>query len=216
MLSSSAIGALDRLNQRIMRHAAATRLTLLCRILLAVAFIPTGTVKLLGERFTRLGVDMSVGFFFEAMFRTGPYWRFLGFSQILAGVLLLWPRTAFWGAVLFLPILVNVVGITLSMDFAGTPVITVGMLLANLWLLAWDWPRWRAVLLTPDTPLLSARWSTLERSGWALGFCSLLGFFFAARGTFGSRMAGPMVGAGLLGGAIVLAAWVIEARRPRV
>jgi hypothetical protein len=203
MLSPTTLEALDRLNARVMSHAAAAR------------FIPTGTVKLLGERFTRLGVDTSVGFFFEAMFQTGVYWRFLGLSQILAGVLLLWPRTAFWGAVLFLPILVNVVGITLSMDFAGTPLITVGMLLANLWLMAWDWPRWRSVLRSPDGPPLTARWSTLERSGWALGTVSLLGFFFVARGTFGARSSGPMVLAGVLGGLMVLAAWVIGARRSR-
>jgi hypothetical protein len=64
---------LDALNARVMQYPAAARLTLMSRILLAVAFIPTGSVKLMGERFTSLGMDTSVGAFFEAMYQTGAY-----------------------------------------------------------------------------------------------------------------------------------------------
>ena len=94
MPTEESLRPLDALNARVMQHPAAARLTLMSRILLAVAFIPTGSVKLMGERFTSLGVNTSVGAFFEAMYQTGGYWRFLGLSQVLAGVLLHEVKTA--------------------------------------------------------------------------------------------------------------------------
>ncbi|MES2521636.1 MAG: hypothetical protein V4617_02975 [Gemmatimonadota bacterium] len=216
MPSEHTLRPLDALNARVMSHPAAARLTLMCRILLAVAFIPTGSVKLMGERFTTMGVDSSVGAFFEAMYQTGGYWRFLGLSQVLAGVLLLIPATAFYGAVLFLPILVNVVVVTIAIDFKGTPVITVLMLLANLWLMAWDWPRWRSVLLTPDTPPITHGWSGLERAGWLIGALSLAAFFFGVRGVSLDGMMGAIVAIGVLGGLMVVTAWIRgRGRQPR-
>ncbi len=212
MPTEDSLRPLDALNARVMQHPAAARLTLMCRILLAVAFIPTGSVKLMGERFTSLGVDTSVGAFFEAMYQTGGYWRFLGLSQVLAGVLLLIPATAFYGAVLFLPILVNVVVITIAIEFKGTPMITVAMLLANLWLLAWDWPRWRAVLITEDTRPVMGGWTRLERAGWLLGAASVAAFFFAVRGMALKGTVGVLVGLGVLGGLMVVTAWVRGAR----
>lgn len=172
MPTEESLRPLDALNARVMQHPAAARLTMMSRILLAVAFIPTGSVKLMGERFTSLGVNTSVGAFFEAMYQTGAYWRFLGLSQVVAGLLLLIPATAFYGAVLFLPILVNVVIITIAIEFKGTPMITIPMLFANLWLLAWDWPRWRAVLITGASRPVVRGWSRLERAGWMLGTAS--------------------------------------------
>ena len=41
------------------------------RILLALAFIPSGLKKVLGERFTILDIETSVGFFFEALYQIG-------------------------------------------------------------------------------------------------------------------------------------------------
>ena len=153
-----------------------------------------------------------VGAFFEALYQTGSYWRFLGLSQVLAGVLLLIPATAFYGAVLFLPILANVVVITIAIEFKGTPMITVPMLLANLWLMAWDWPRWRAVLITDASRPVIAGWSRLERAGWLLGGASVAAFFFAVRGAALKGTVGLFVGLGVLGGVMVVTAWVRGAR----
>ena len=211
MPTEESLRPLDALNARVMQHPAAARLTLMCRILLAVAFIPTGTVKLMGERFTSIGVNTSVGAFFEAMYQTGGYWRFLGLSQVLAGALLLISATSFYGAVLFLPILVNVVVITIALEFTGTPMIAELMLLANLWLLAWDWPRWRAVLITDVSRPVTREWSRLERSGWWLGGASVAAFFFAVRGIWPKGAVGAvgvLVGLGVLGGTMVVTAWV--------
>ncbi len=212
MPTNESLRPLDALNARVMNLPAAARFTLMCRILLAVAFIPTGSVKLMGERFTSLGVNTSVGAFFEAMYQTGGYWRFLGLSQVLAGTLLLVPSTAFYGAVIFLPILVNVVVITIAIEFKGTAMITVPMLLANLWLLAWDWPRWRAVLIADVSRPVTRGWSRLERAGWLLGGASVAAFFFAVRGVALKGTVGVLVGPGVVGGVMVLTAWVRGAR----
>ena len=111
------------------------------RILLFLAFLPSGLKKLLGERFTILGVDTPVGFFFEALYQTGFYWNFIGFMQLLAGILLLIPRTSFFGALLYLPIIVNILVIVISMNFIGTPYIAVLMLIGNIYLLLWEYKK---------------------------------------------------------------------------
>src|SRR5690348_12524236 len=94
------------------------RFTVSRRLLLGIGFIAPGLTKLLGNRFTLLGLDSPVGFFFEAMYRTGFYWRFIGFAQVLASLLVLIPRTATLGTVCFFPIILNIFIITISLDFA--------------------------------------------------------------------------------------------------
>ena len=95
----------------------------------------------MGERFTLLGIDTSVGFFFEALYRTGFYWNFLGFMQVLCAFLLLIPRTTYLGALLYLPIIVNIFIIVVAMNFKGTPYVAGLMLIANLYLLFWDYKK---------------------------------------------------------------------------
>jgi uncharacterized membrane protein YphA (DoxX/SURF4 family) len=116
------------------------------RILLAFAFLPSGLKKLLGERFTILGLESPVGFFFEALYRTGFYWNFLGLMQLLAAFLIVIPRTATLGALLYLPIIINIFVIVVSMGFTGTPYIAGLMLLANLYLLFWDYNKVRNIV----------------------------------------------------------------------
>lgn len=57
---------------------------------------------------------------------------------MIAAILLVIPRTATIGALLYFPIILNIFVITVSMHFIGTPFITGLMLLANLFLLVWD------------------------------------------------------------------------------
>lgn len=116
------------------------------RILLFLAFLPSGLKKVLGQRFTNLGIDDPVGFFFEALYRAGFYWNFLGIMQLLVGVLLLIPRTSFFGAILYLPIIINIFIIVTSMGFAGTPIIAGLMLLANIYLLLWDYKKLKQIV----------------------------------------------------------------------
>lgn len=121
------LGFLDRLHARAHQSRWLARLALLTRILLALGFTPSGLTKLLGNRFTSLPLEDPVGFFFEAMFRTGFYWRFLGLAQVTAAALLLIPRTTTLGAVIYFPIILNIFLITVSMRFQGTPFTLVSL-----------------------------------------------------------------------------------------
>jgi uncharacterized membrane protein YphA (DoxX/SURF4 family) len=140
---------LDRVHAAARRNVWLGRLAIVTRGLLALGFLPSGWTKLAGERFTRLPVENPVGFFFEALYRTGWYWNFLGAAQLLAALLLVLPWTTTLGAVLYFPIIVNIFLITLSMHFTGTPVITGLMLIGSLFLLCWDYDRLASLLRRP-------------------------------------------------------------------
>ena len=149
------------------------RFTLVNRLLLAMAFLPTGLVKATGQRFTLISVDDPIGFFFEAMYQTGPYWRFIGAVQIVAAVCLLIPATATVGALPFLPVGMSILLITWGIGFGNTVFIAAGMLLSVIYLLCWDADRiWGAasglIGVRSQPPLLQgAHW--VETLGWGLG-----------------------------------------------
>lgn len=119
--------------------------TVLCRVLLALGFIPSGYIKLIGERFTALPSNHPLGQYFDSLHQTGFYYTFLGISQLLIALLLLIPRTALLGALLYFPIILNICILAYATRFEGTR-ITTFMLLANIYLLCWDYDRIRSIL----------------------------------------------------------------------
>ncbi|HST57368.1 MAG TPA: hypothetical protein VLK84_01695 [Longimicrobium sp.] len=188
---------LDRLHARVRGSGLLYRFTLATRILLAVGFIPTGMVKLLGRRFTTMDPASDIGAFFEVMYQSGEYWRFIGAAQILAGILMLIPRTATLGAVLFMPVITSIFVITLSYDFRGTPLVTGMMLLATVYLLCWDWHRVRPLLSEAPReplPLPVHRLTAAERGIYTVGVASAFVAFFAMR----SLLPPALMGGGLL------------------
>lgn len=113
------------------------------RYLIGFAFVFASIVKIKGERFTTLPTDTSVGYFFEAMYQSGFYWQFLGWSQFIAGALMMTQRFATIGAIMFFPIILNITLITHSVNFgSGTPTVTTLMLLGTAYLLIWDYRKW--------------------------------------------------------------------------
>jgi uncharacterized membrane protein YphA (DoxX/SURF4 family) len=116
-----------------------------CRVALALGFIPSGIVKVMGERFTALPSNHPLGHYFDALYLTGFYYTFIGVSQLTAALLLLIPRTALLGAILYLPIILNICVLTYATRFEGTRIATL-MLLANFYLLCWDYARLKYVL----------------------------------------------------------------------
>jgi hypothetical protein len=211
--------SLDRLHTRarsilLLRYFAACN-----RILLAVGFIPPALVKIRGERFTVMGIDSPPGFFFEAMYRTGAYWQFLGWAQAIAGVMLLIRATSTLGAVLFFPIIANIFVITLSMDFHGTPVVTGGMLLANLFLLCWDWHRLKPLFFAQAAPASfprlnegSALATRLERTGYVAVTTGGMVFMLWTRSLMPRVLVFPSMGLGVLGGILLLVSLVLHWR----
>jgi hypothetical protein len=141
--------------------------TAVTRVLLALAFLPSGLVKAAGHRFTTLPLTDPVGHFFDGFFSAAGYYQFVGIMQLTAAALLLMPWTATLGAVVYLPIILNIFVITLSVGFGGTAVIAGLMLLGNIYLLCWDYDRWKDLL-------------PRRSDGRHLGMASTLGFGLAA------------------------------------
>lgn len=199
-------------------HPFFYRFALFTRVLLAAGFIPTGMVKLLGHRFTQISPEVPIGAFFEAMYQTGLYWRFLGATQVLAGLLLLWPRFAHLGAAIFLGVILNIFVVTVSLAFRGTPIITGLMLLAVTYLCVWDFHRFRPMLT--ETPLLGAvrqhRLDRWEFAGFTLFGASLVGFFFITRGTLSNTLTIPCVAAGFGAGLFTLGRFLWVSTRGRL
>jgi uncharacterized membrane protein YphA (DoxX/SURF4 family) len=112
-----------------------------CRIALALSFIPTGIVKILGQRFAEgLPHNNPLGHYFDALLLTGYYYNFLGYVQLLTAILLLIPRTALLGALMYFPIITNICVLTYATRFDGTRMNTMAWL-AALFLLVWDYDR---------------------------------------------------------------------------
>src|SRR6188474_1139105 len=74
-----------------------------CRIVLALGFIPSGIVKIMGERFTGLSANHPLGHYFDALHQTGYYYTFIGVGQLITALLLLIPGTALLGAIICFP-----------------------------------------------------------------------------------------------------------------
>src|SRR6188474_1808162 len=119
--------------------------TVFCRVALALGFIPSGIVKIMGERFTALPANHPLGHYFDALYQTGYYYTLIGIAQLVIALLLLIPRTALLGAILYFPTILNIVILAYATRFEGTR-ITTFMLLANLYLLWWDYARLKYVL----------------------------------------------------------------------
>jgi len=114
------------------------------------AFIFNSAKKIKGIRFTTEGgIDSPINsawHFFETLYQSGLYWKFLGVGQLIAGLLLVTQRYAKLGAVMFFPIIANIFVITISYDFRDTSTVTFLMLLANIFLLLWDWNTLKVLL----------------------------------------------------------------------
>lgn len=137
---------LDQLHEFVTKITILQIFTSFTRVLLAIGFIPPSIKKILNEPFTILPDSHPVGHYFNALYQTGFYYQFLGWAQVIAAVLLLFPRTAHLGALMFLPIIVNIAVLTTSVGFTGTWIITIMMSLAALYLVCWDYDRLKPIL----------------------------------------------------------------------
>jgi uncharacterized membrane protein YphA (DoxX/SURF4 family) len=116
------------------------------RIALAAGFLPSGFVKIMGERFTSLSVNHPMGHYLEALHLTGYYYTFIGIAQVTAAILLLIPRTATLGAILYFPIILNICILSFAVRFDGSLLSSPLMVLANLYLLLWNYDKLKFIL----------------------------------------------------------------------
>ena len=129
-----------------------------CRIAMAASFLPTGIVKIMGERFAEgLPSNNPLGHYFDALYLTGYYYSFIGITQVIIAILLLIPKTSLLGALMYFPVIINICVLTYATRFDGTRLITM-MVLACLFLLVWDYDRIKHILPLAqpktDTPVL--------------------------------------------------------------
>lgn len=116
------------------------------KVLLGIGFVLSGLRKLPGVKFTQLPITNPVGLFFEGMYVTGFYWNFIGYYQIVVGLILM---SRWWKALsplLILPVTVNIFLVSISLQMRGTPIITGLMLLGNLFLIVWHWEQYKPIL----------------------------------------------------------------------
>ncbi len=137
---------LDGLHASVVNRWWTQLFTAFVRVLLGLAFIPPSIKKIRNIPFTVLPDSNPVGAYFNALYHTGFYYEFIGWSQLLAAVLLLIPRTSHLGALLFLPIIVNIAVLTNSVGFVGTWLLTILMSLAALHLVCWEYDRLKPVI----------------------------------------------------------------------
>ena len=116
-----------------------------------------------------------IGQFFRVMATSGLYWNFIGWSQILTGILLITQRYSKAGALVFLGMILNIFVITVSYHFQGTPVVTGLMLLAAIYLLMWDADSFQTIFRDPGRvgkhypqPLL------IKRPLWTITGCVMV------------------------------------------
>lgn len=148
----------------------------------------------MGERFTQIGINNPIGFFFEGLYQAGFYWNFIGWAQVIAALLLMTQRFATLGAIFFFFIVSNIWVITISLHFSGTWVITSLMLLAVIMLLLWDYDKWKYIFykepyLTQDTipnrPVPNKIWTV---TGFILFAWSLVGMLVLERQEASSKI----------------------------
>ena len=140
------------------------------RYVLGASFVYASVFKIDGIRFTpesgkNAPID-SLPHFFETMYQSGFYWQFIGWGQMIAGLLLMSQLFSTVGAVAFFPILMSIWVITFSFESTGVLLITSLMLLGNIYLLLWDWNRIKYLLLPAPGDFVDDNPAFFKRNVW--------------------------------------------------
>lgn len=152
-------------------------LSIICRVSLAFGFFVAGMVKIVDERFASgLSELQPMGSYLTALHHTGYYYTFIGIAQVFAAILLLIPRTVFLGALIYLPIILNICTLSFALRFDGSFVSSPLMVLANIYLLVWHYDKLRYILpLNPSSALPiqknPPKWN--NKFPWKFAMCSV-------------------------------------------
>src|SRR5215213_3206009 len=138
---------LDRLHMQAKQNRWLWLFSIFNRLVLALGFIPAAIVKLMNERFASgLHANHPMGHYLEALHQTGYYYTFISVVQLTAAIFLLIPRTVTLGAFLYFPIILNITVLTYATRFEGSLFTAPLMVLANLYLLGWNYEKWKYIL----------------------------------------------------------------------
>nr|WP_294948435.1 hypothetical protein [uncultured Mucilaginibacter sp.] len=143
------------------------------RYVLGSAFVYASIFKIEGIRFMpKPGENTAAGtlaHFFEAMYQAGIYWHFIGWGQLIAGFLLMSQAFSTLGAVAFCPIILNIFVITISFNSPGILLVTTLMLVANAYLLLWDWNKLKFIVLPGQQLYFDDNAAFSKWKGWMYG-----------------------------------------------
>ena len=84
-----------------------------------------------------------------AVYGLGLWAQFVAWSQVLIGALLLSQRFATLGAVMLVPMLTNILVVTISLQWRGTPYVNGVLLAMNVFLLWADRERLKPLVIPP-------------------------------------------------------------------
>ncbi len=167
----------------VLRSRAALAAMTVARLVLAPGMMPYGVSKLFLLQF-----QVAASAYAQPLGETPGTtltWAFLGYSpvfqfrlgtfEIIPAILLLFARTRRLGALLLLPVVLNVAMFNYFLDlWPGTRLISGVFLTLNLLLILYDWRMYAgflSTLLARPVPRVSTRWGTAAR---------LFGFFVPA------------------------------------
>lgn len=103
------------------------------------------------------------------------YARFIAWSQVVAGFLLLSQRFASLGATLTFPIILNIFMVTVSLEWKGTPYVNAVFLLMNAYLLLYDYHKFKHILSNKTTVVRSIPIQrNSKKADWVWAFCFAL------------------------------------------
>jgi uncharacterized membrane protein YphA (DoxX/SURF4 family) len=105
-----------------------------------------------GEEIAPNGEVLKIRNFIFGMKQTGYFWEFLGVMELLAGVLLVSQVFSLFGAILALPLVINIFlfHYYLEPEETGELAEMAGLLFLNIVLLAFGYRKWKAVLYMPE------------------------------------------------------------------
>ena len=99
----SLLTELERLYGESKRNKWLRYFAIFCRIALALGFVPSGIVKVMGERFTALPSNHPLGHYFDALHLTGYYYTFIGVGQSDSGASVAHSKNSASGSDVVLP-----------------------------------------------------------------------------------------------------------------
>ena len=121
------------------------------RLLLGVLMLGGGLYKLSDNHLRGL-MGPPINHVFLARSGLEIFAQFIGVAQLLTGLLLLTHRFSLLGAVLLVPMWLNIIFLTWSQHWVGTPFLVSGFLVLNLGLLRHDYQRLKLLLYPPAQP----------------------------------------------------------------
>jgi hypothetical protein len=170
----TSLQALDRFHAKVTNNRWMRYFTTFTRLALVAGFLPAGYVKIIGERFTDLHNNQPMGHYLEAIHHTGYYYTSIGYAQILAALLLLFPRTVILGTLLYLPIILNICILSFAVRFEGSLLTAPLMVIACVYLLCWHYDRIKYLFFIPAPQLEPA----IQTNNFPIKFFTLVFFTF--------------------------------------